>query len=1166
MYRISHFFSHCTIVVFLASSVFTSLPLSSQSELENTHEPNPPSIQSIGEAQTESVIEESGDIEPTTQPKNETSLTDQNDQFFSEKQDNETKEEQKEQKLNLQIIEQGTKTTFVNIRLHETYKYPLNQDVQITFTKFDPNQPNPSFSFDTKEVQVEDQLVTGYEIKSNMTNGNFEYTLSLPNPTNSTTAKVKYSEDQGQTFEEITEKIVGLEFIELKNLDHFTIFVVVPDDIKPHNFTSTGSFTLSGWRMVKLGNASTVLAKVSDYSVPENFGPHSIRTTRTGGSGINRSFVGYYEPSRTLNSIEKIKWNQYTVQGNDSYLNIFLVNPTFTQTATVVYQPPQPVGVWTEKVFDASVSSSHLYIRISRSQKNITYSSLMANYGNWIIVNQLTNLNYIGGIVLVSGSSSPRLPQEHFFDGVTVKFVGENPLYFDFENRIPPEPVQINFGYNTFHTTSSSHQCGVTASDTSVSGAASRQIIKWTKVSGATRYQIQAYKLDTTTNTWQKYGSSYNPAIIATGDPNISFNDSSNPVVYTTYLTDEGIYTYFIQAFASDGHLIGQSTQISEITGAAPSDACTFTVDRKAYIYWYKVQKDDIFSASNSLAGNMQPESYPGKLQIFDSSNDLIGTIDNTRPSCNTIHVFNGTSDCHKTNGLVVEPGTYSVKEVNVPAGYQFSWARCMSDPRNANGAVAVWGPDAEAAGADTVYTNGSFGQTNFNVQVGQKVYCVIYNKKIQYPTYPEKKGSIQVTKKDDNDQNLSNWEFQIKRVGGSIENLNVSDKQGSSTPILPAGNYKITVIGTYSYGANIADAGYSLRGNSEFSSPAWWPSYLIVNNGSEKWLNAYDWMTVDHTAHQGLSTTVQPFYNQGVDLSLRINDVCATSTDPACTSNNRTSGLIYWGEFNSSHTYTINYEHSGGPITFSIRDNGYGDNSSGNLTINIEPVDIYQYTNEDGVTTFEVPVGTYTLSEIMQEGWEFSSVSEMCSNPQVNDEATSCTVTVAESQTTEVTFVNKQKQDTNPGGDDSESSSVGDENNNGGSENSGSGGSFSGQNSGSGNNNSQNSGSQNTNTNGGNTINTNFASNITENSTKNNEPESSQTVLEENTDLSLGEIDESILPTVFGEQEVAEDVVKCEESNFPWWLVLLLVLSATSSVTYLVIDSGSKKRDEEDE
>lgn len=1169
MCKISYFLSNCTMVVFLSSSIFASLPAFSQSELENTQiiatneeinntseseitqEPNLISIQSIEQIQTENTPEESVNAASENWLQNEKSPTNQSDLGHSEKQDNNPREKQK---LNLRIIEQDTRRTFENIRLHETYKYPLNQDVQITFTKFDPNQLNPSFSFDTKEVWVEGQLATGYEIKSNMTNGNFEYTLRLPNPTNSTAAKVKYSEDQGQNFKEIIEKTVGTEFIELKNLDHFTIFVVVPDDIKPHNWTSIGSSTLSGWRMVGLGNASTVLAKVSDYGVSENFGPHSIRTTRIGGSGINRSFLGYYEPSRTLNSIEQIKWNQYTVRGNDSYLNIFLVNPTFTQTATVVYQPPQPVGVWSEKVFDSN-TNSNLSIRVgSSSPTNVTYSGLMSNYGNWLIVNHLTNLNFIGGIVLVSGSSSPRTPQEHFFDGVTIKFIGENPLYFDFENRIPPEPVQINFGYNTLHNSSSDPQCGVTASDISVSDIASKQIIKWSKVPGAVRYQIQSYKLDTTTNTWQKYGSPYNPAIVAAGDPNISFNDSSDPIVYSTYVIDEGVYTYLIQAFAADGHLVGQSTYINEITGAAPGSACVFIVDRKAYIYWYKVQKDDIFSAENLLAGNMQPADYPGRLQIFDSSNNLVGTIDNTDPNCDTVQVFNGTSDCHKTNGLAVEPGLYSVREINVPAGYEFSWARCMSDPRNTNGAVAVWGPDAEVVGANSVYTNGSFGQTNFNIQAGQKVHCVIHNKKIQYPSYSERRGTIQITKKDDGNQNLSNWQFQIKRVGGSIESLNVSNRQGSSTPDLPAGNYKITVSGTYNYGPNIvADAGYSLRDNSEFNSPTWWPSYLVVNYGTQKWLNAYNWMIIDHTAHQGLSTTVQPFYDQGIDLSLRINDVCAVPSAPAnCTSSNKTSGLIYWGEFNPSHEYTINYQHTGGPITFSIRDNAYSDNSSGNIKITIETINEFEITDTNGIATFTVPVGTYTLSEIMQEGWELSSITG-CTQ---TGEMASCTVTVTEHETTKVTFVNKKQDIGDEGsGDESLGNSSGNDKNNGGSGSSGN------QNTGNGSNNTQSLSS-------GNTVNTNFVLSNTENDYENDDSDSSQASVEVDTKLPLAEIDESILPIVLGKQEVVEDIGRCEENNFPWWLVLLLILSATSSMVYLVMDNKQqlKKRDEQDE
>jgi len=214
-------------------------------------------------------------------------------------------------------------------------------------------------------------------------------------------------------------------------------YVVIPTDIVSNSLANAN---LPGWRLNSTGNSQAVLAQVSDFSIPSSFGNHSIRATRTGGIGNNRSFLGYYEPSKTLNSLSRFSWNRFSENGTDSYLNIFITNGT--SVATVVYQPTTVIGSWTEFTFNSSVSGN-LSVRANSTTTNVSYAQLMNQYGSWTIYNHPNGIfsNFIGGIILVSGSSSPTAAQTHAFDGVTVEFTGADSKYFDFVNEIPQPPV-----------------------------------------------------------------------------------------------------------------------------------------------------------------------------------------------------------------------------------------------------------------------------------------------------------------------------------------------------------------------------------------------------------------------------------------------------------------------------------------------------------------------------------------------------------------------------------------------------------------------------------------------------------------------------------------------------------------------------------------------------
>lgn len=360
--------------------------------------------------------------------------------------------------------QEGDIYTISQVELGKTYSAPQNDQVTITFTKL-PENPG---SLSVEEVILSDEQVealralsnVAYDITSDMENGSFEYDLKLPLPEGlDSSASVIFAETVEQLTSQAaqtvaTEKVdIDQEavIVSIDELDHFTVFVVVPDDIISSNLLS---ILQQGWRLTSTGNAAVGLVDAVVASVPNDFGPHVIKMNRNSAIfGSNRSYLGYYQLGKNLSDIEEIKWNRYTKVGTDTYLNIFLRrNALSTDTATVVYQPGVVANTWQEQSFNSS--STGIQIRVNGgAAQNISWTDLMNTYGSWNITNDCAallglacllpnNEVHIGGIVIVSGSSTPNSTQEHYVDGITIDFAGSGAEYFDFVNEVPigPEP------------------------------------------------------------------------------------------------------------------------------------------------------------------------------------------------------------------------------------------------------------------------------------------------------------------------------------------------------------------------------------------------------------------------------------------------------------------------------------------------------------------------------------------------------------------------------------------------------------------------------------------------------------------------------------------------------------------------------------------------------
>ena len=210
------------------------------------------------------------------------------------------------------------------VELNVTYKAPQNDKVTVTFTKL----PEKAGNLTIKEIKltVEEQLSLGalsdtaYDITSDdMENGTFEYNLTLPYPDKDNDGKaetkngevkagdlqVLYTEGEGIKKEELknaaedenVDKITKKtdKVIELKGLDHFTIFIVAQHTgnmgtFMNWNYTDCDQGSSSENDYLILNNATSALVSPS-MSLNNTSGETLNFKTRTYGGVISDSNV-----------------------------------------------------------------------------------------------------------------------------------------------------------------------------------------------------------------------------------------------------------------------------------------------------------------------------------------------------------------------------------------------------------------------------------------------------------------------------------------------------------------------------------------------------------------------------------------------------------------------------------------------------------------------------------------------------------------------------------------------------------------------------------------------------------------------------------------------------------------------------------------------------------
>ncbi len=143
------------------------------------------------------------------------------------------------------VVNGETATTTLPVTLGTKYVAPQDSNVSVTFTRL----PEVSSSLTIERIFLTDEEVEkinavsniAFDITTDMVNGTFEYDLTLPN-TNDENIRVGFVENRNDLKNGVEElkNVEKNEKIEIKGLDHFTVFVIIVDD-------GEGNFSHNGW-------------------------------------------------------------------------------------------------------------------------------------------------------------------------------------------------------------------------------------------------------------------------------------------------------------------------------------------------------------------------------------------------------------------------------------------------------------------------------------------------------------------------------------------------------------------------------------------------------------------------------------------------------------------------------------------------------------------------------------------------------------------------------------------------------------------------------------------------------------------------------------------------------------------------------------------------------
>jgi len=351
-----------------------------------------------------------------------------------------------------------TVISFDNVVLNQIYTLPFNTEVSVTFTQL-PANPGKLVM---KEIQLtEEQIKTtkslsnfAYEITFqdslsglDIENGTFKYNLTLPKPNSTNSVSVEYSEslETLNNFEEIVQKeTIESSLIKIENLDHFTVFIVTPENPGDNGTTGVATTLITpnapgiwNYRAISLvppATGSTVNFVAGPATPPSgSTGSVELHSGDIGTKGIiyTNSFDGLI-----LNEITNFSYNTYVSNFADSslapYINIHLdLDGNGTYDDKIDFYPwrnsPVPLNTW--QTWDLMNSQwFNTSTTLTGGNPSDTLANIISNFPNAEIISRVTPDLF--GIVVNGGDAST--PGWANFTG-NIDTITLNTTTYDFE-------------------------------------------------------------------------------------------------------------------------------------------------------------------------------------------------------------------------------------------------------------------------------------------------------------------------------------------------------------------------------------------------------------------------------------------------------------------------------------------------------------------------------------------------------------------------------------------------------------------------------------------------------------------------------------------------------------------------------------------------------------
>ena len=361
--------------------------------------------------------------------------------------------------LNVWQIDTATHkaTTSSDVVLNQEYRFPLNENVKVTFTKL-PEKSSP-LSIQEIQLSAEQQEMLGavsavaYDITTTMEDGSFAFDLVLPKTARNEEVKVKYAESVNELVsavivEEKTE--IQAEEVKISDLDHMTLFIVVkvlnlgitlPFDGPDDNMGDV-------WTYRSIAGADTDLIDNPTSDLPENLGDQVVKMD---APGLGRSFLGYtgfsWEKLKATN-LKEISWYKYATDvSSDHYLNLYIYKGVSTGSVVIVPTCGDS-DVWEQCTSNgANIRVRYRYLTWTgwkNATKNFTSLTDLMNsqFGDWSLYNDPETHS---SLTLISGSSTTNSNLLNYIDGVRFLYKDNTDDFYNFEAEADLTAPTVSF-------------------------------------------------------------------------------------------------------------------------------------------------------------------------------------------------------------------------------------------------------------------------------------------------------------------------------------------------------------------------------------------------------------------------------------------------------------------------------------------------------------------------------------------------------------------------------------------------------------------------------------------------------------------------------------------------------------------------------------------------